>query len=427
MIAAPAESESDLGQRLMTRLDRLARFSSDADQLTRLYLTPEHKAAALQVQAWTAEAGMDASIDATGNVVGRYPGEASQETALLLGSHLDTVRNAGKYDGALGVLAAIAAVDELNRAEERLPFALEVIAFGDEEGVRFPVTLTGSRAVAGTFDPAALDAEDAEGISLREALQRFGCDPLQVPGLRHRPETVLGYIEVQIEQGPVLEAEDLSLGVVTAINGASRFDLDVAGEAGHAGTVPMRLRKDALAAAAEMVLAIERRASATPDLVATVGRLAALPGAVNVIPGTVRLTLDIRAPADAVRAAAVHDLEQELAGIAARRAVRLEISGTYDVPAATCAPQLIGQLEDAVARAGIRPLRLPSGAGHDALAMADLCPVGMLFVRCKGGISHNPAESVTMEDAGTVVRVLLDFLRHFEPAGAVRHRDAFVP
>jgi allantoate deiminase len=426
MSVASAGSAHGLGHRLMARLDRLAQFSDDRDQLTRLYLTPEHKAAALQVQTWMVEAGMSASIDAVGNASGRYESAAPDRPALLLGSHIDTVRNAGKYDGALGVLVAIAAVEELNWAGERLPFALEVFAFGDEEGVRFPVTLTGSRAVAGTLDPAALDAEDAEGISLREALQRFGCDPLQISGLQRR-RAVLGYIEVHIEQGPILEAEDLPLGVVTAINGASRFALEVTGEAGHAGTVPMRLRKDALAAAAEMVLAIERRASATPDLVATVGRLEALPGAVNVIPGTVRFTLDVRAPADALRAAVTHDLEQEVAGIAARRQVRLEISGTYDVPAATCAPQLIGQLEAAVARAGIRPLRLPSGAGHDALAMADLCPVGMLFIRCKGGISHNPAESVTIGDAGTAVRVLLDFLRHFEPAGAGRHREAFVP
>jgi hydantoinase/carbamoylase family amidase len=406
------------GTVLMRRLDELARFSSERDALTRLYLSPEHKAAALQVLAWMSEAGMTAAIDPVGNVVGRYEGHTPDLPALLLGSHIDTVRNAGKYDGNLGVLASIAAVAELHRASEHLPFAIEVIAFGDEEGVRFPVTLTGSRAVAGTLDPAALDAEDADGISVREALQQFGCHPFHIPDVPRRSQDVLGYVEVHIEQGPVLEAEDLPVGVVTAINGASRFKVELTGMAGHAGTVPMSLRKDALAAAAEMILAVERCGAETSELVATVGRIEALPGAANVIPGAARFTIDVRAPADAERIAAIHRIEREFQAIAARRGVGIDTTCTYEEAAAACAPWLIEQLEAAVSRAGIRPLRLPSGAGHDGLAMSALCPIGMLFVRCSGGISHNPAESITAEDADVAVRVLLDFLRHLQPAEA---------
>jgi allantoate deiminase len=403
------------GAEVMARLDALAGFTETPGRLTRLYLTPEHKAAALQVRAWMEEAGMTAHTDAVGNVVGRYEGGEPDAPTLLMGSHIDTVRDAGKYDGNLGVIAAIQAIAELHARGERLPFAVEVLAFGDEEGVRFPVTLTGSRAVAGILDPAALDARDAGGVSVREALQRFGCNPFEIPDVPRRKEDVLGYVELHIEQGPVLEAEDLPVGVVTAIAGASRFTVDVAGVAGHAGTVPMGLRKDALAAAAEMVLAVERAGRETPDLVATVGRIEALPGAVNVIPAGAKFTIDVRSPSDAVRDGAVAGLREKLSGIAGHRGVAVRLERTYDEAAATCAPWLVEQLEAAVTRCGIRPLRLPSGAGHDGLAMAALCPIGMLFVRCEGGISHNPAESITAEDADAAVRVLLDFLRHVHP------------
>ncbi len=403
------------GTTVMVRLDALAEFTEAPGQLTRLYLTPAHRAAALQIRAWMEEAGMSARMDAVGNVAGHYESERPGAPKLLLGSHIDTVRDAGKYDGNLGVVAAIEAVRRLHDKGLRLPFAIEVLAFGDEEGVRFPVTLTGSRAVAGILAPAALDAEDADGVTVREALQRFGCNPFEIPGIPRRKEDVLGYVEVHIEQGPVLEAEDLPVGVVTAINGASRFTVEVTGLAGHAGTVPMHLRKDALAAAAEMVLLVERVARETADLVATVGRMEALPGAVNVIPSGARFTIDIRSPSDAIRKEATTRLEREFGEIAQRRGITVRLKKSYDEPAAACAPWLIEQLEAAVARCGIRPLRLPSGAGHDGLAMVALCPIGMLFVRCKGGISHNPAESITAEDADAVVRVLLDFLRHVQP------------
>ena len=393
---------------------RWPRFSAEPDALTRLYLSAEHKAAALQTQVWMQEAGMVAHTDAVANVVGRYEGREPGLPALLLGSHIDTVRNAGKYDGCFGVIAAIQAVAALYDAGERLPFAIEVIAFGDEEGVRFPVTLTGSRTVAGTLDPAALDAEDADRISVRQALQQFGCNPMEIPGVARRKEQVLAYCELHIEQGPVLEAERLPVGVVTAIAGASRFTVSVEGVAGHAGTVPMRLRQDALCAAAEMVLEIERLARDTGQLVATVGRIEALPGAINVIPSGAAFTLDIRSPSDQVRDEAIGTLDQAFGRIAGRRQVRVDMRRTYDEPAATCHPALIEQFDAAIGRAGSRPLQLPSGAGHDGLAMVALCPIAMLFVRCKGGISHNPAESITAADAEMSVRVLIDFLRHFD-------------
>ncbi|MBV8456993.1 MAG: allantoate amidohydrolase [Acetobacteraceae bacterium] len=406
------------GHIVMARLDELARFSAEPGALTRLYLSTEHKAAALQVQAWMHEAGMAAHIDPVGNVVGRYEGREPGLPALLLGSHIDTVRNAGKYDGCFGVMAAIQAVTALYAEGERLPFAVEVIAFGDEEGVRFPVTLTGSRAIAGTLNAAALDAKDTNGISIREALQQFGSNPFEIPSVSRRQAEVLGYVELHIEQGPVLEAEGLPVGVVTAIAGASRLMAEVAGTAGHSGTVPMVLRHDALAAAAEMILAVEQVGRSTEDLVATVGRVEAIPGAVNVIPGRTRFTIDVRCPSDAVRTAAIARIQRELEAIAVGRGVGLRLARSYDEAAATCAAWLIDQLSAAVARSGIKPRRLPSGAGHDGLAMVALCPTGMLFVRCAGGISHDPAEAMTNDDADIAVRVLIDFLRHFTPAHA---------
>jgi allantoate deiminase len=281
--------------------------------------------------------------------------------------------------------------------------------------------LTGSRALAGILDPAALDVEDADGISIREALQQFGCHPFKIPEVPRRKDQVLGYVEVHIEQGPVLEAERLPVGVVTAIAGASRCRIEVKGVAGHAGTVPMRLRQDALAAAAEMVLAVERVGRETEDLVATVGCIEVSPGAVNVIPSGAHFTLDIRSASDSVRGAAIARLEQEFAAIAKRRGVEHEIVRFYDEAAATCAPWLIEQLEAAVVSAGYRARRLPSGAGHDGLAMVALCPIAMLFVRCKGGISHHPAESITAEDADVSVRVLIEFLTRFQRPASTEH------
>lgn len=399
------------GPAVMARLDELAQISSDADALIRLYLSPAHREAAGLVRRWMEQAGMTAGIDAVGTVVGRTAGSSPDAPTLILGSHIDTIRNAGRFDGNLGVVVAIAAVADLSARGERLPFAVEIVAFGDEEGVRFPATLTGSRALAGTVNPSTLDMADETGTTMREALIAFGCDPAAIPGLARRRADTLGYVEVHIEQGPVLEREDLPVGVVTAINGASRVQVVVEGEAGHAGTVPMRLRHDTFLAAAEMALAMERVANASTDLVATVGWVEVRPGAVNVIPGRTAFTLDVRSSSDAARRSSLAMLAETCGEIASRRGVRIDMRTTYDEPAAPCSPALVEALTEAVRHSGVRPLRLPSGAGHDGLAMATLCPIGMLFVRCAGGISHNPAESVTAADAGTAVEVLLRFLR----------------
>lgn len=401
---------------VMSRLHQLGMLSSESGALTRLYLTPEHKAAAALVRRWMAEAGMTASIDAIGNVVGRYSGLRPGCPTLLIGSHIDTVRDAGRYDGCLGVVAAIEAVAVLARAGERLPYAIEVLAFGDEEGVRFPEALAGSRAIAGTFQREALDAVDPAGIPLRAALKTFGGDPEAVAGLSRRGADVFGYLELHIEQGPVLEAEDLPVGIVTAIAGATRFEVTVTGTAGHAGTVPMRLRRDAFAAVAEMALAVERIACEMSDIVATIGRVAVAPGAVNVIPSRASFTVDLRSPSDAARKTAMNRFDAAFAGIAEARGVGHATKRFYDEAAAPCTAAFREGLAGAIRRHGVRPLELPSGAGHDGLAMIGLCPIGMLFVRCAGGISHNPAESVTGSDVGVSLDILVDLLRNLDPA-----------
>jgi allantoate deiminase len=402
---------SPAGSRVMERLDALAACSSEPGALTRLYLTPEHRQAIILVRGWMAEAGLTTEIDDAGTLIGHYRGRTPNAPVLILGSHIDTVRNAGRYDGNLGVITAIEAVAALHDAGEVLDFAIDIAAFGDEEGVRFPVTLTGSRSLAGTFEPANLDAVDRAGVSLRQALLAFGCDPDGVSRLGRDPGKTLAYIEVHIEQGPVLEAEDLPVGVVTAINGASRFKVEVAGKAGHAGTVPMGLRQDAGAAAAEMILAIESVAAASNDLVATVGSCEFKPGAVNVIPASAHFSIDIRSPDDAHRLAAIAEIEARFEAIAARRRVDVAIAKTYEEPAARCDPRLIGEFAATLGDVGLAERLLSSGAGHDGLAMVSLCPIAMLFVRCRGGISHNPAESVRSADVGMAVDVLVRFLR----------------
>ncbi len=411
IVATDTDSTHSLGRLLMQRLDALAAATDEPGRLTRLYLSPAHKQAIDLIGDWMRAAGLAVRMDALGTLIGRHEGATPGMPALLIGSHIDSVRDAGRYDGALGVLAGLSLVEELARCQERLAFAIEIVAFGDEEGVRFPATLSSSRAIAGTFDPAVLELKDADGITLREALSAFGCKPDDWPGARMHAKDVLGYLELHIEQGPVLEAEGLPLGIVTAIAGTTRMRVRVDGMAGHAGTVPMALRRDALAAVAEMILAIEGIANSRADLVATVGVIAALPGAVNVVPGAASFTIDVRSPDDRARKAAAVEIETRLAGIAARRNVAVAFSRTHDAAATPCDPSLMRMLETALTGQGITPRRLVSGAGHDAMAVAALCPVAMLFVRCKGGISHNPAESITVADADVAARMLLDAVR----------------
>jgi allantoate deiminase len=402
-------------QRVFDRCDELGRLSELEGGLTRIFLSHEQRQANGRVLRWMQEAGMTARLDAIGNCVGRYEGVRAGAPCLMLGSHLDTVRDAGKYDGMLGVIVAIECVSALNATGTHLPFAIEVVGFGDEEGVRFGSTLLGSRAVAGTFDPALLDKTDANGVTMRDALRNFGLDPAGIAGIARRPGQVLAYAELHIEQGPVLEAEGLATGVVTAINGGNRFDIELTGMAGHAGTVPMGLRRDALAAASECVLAIERIASALPDVVGTVGRIEALPGAMNVIPGKVRFSLDVRAPTDAQRHSAVAALRDACGAIADRRGIAMTVTALWEARTALCDPALQDQLAAAVAEEGARVRRLPSGAGHDGMALIAIAPIGMLFVRCQGGISHNPAEAVTPADIAAGARGFLRFIASFVP------------
>ena len=402
-----------LGATICQRIEELATITAEAGKLTRIYLTPEHRASADRVMRWMEEAGMAARMDATGTVIGRYEGSKLGARALLLGSHIDTVRDGGKYDGSLGVLAPIAVVERLHKAKKRLPFAIEVVAFGDEEGVRFPTTLGGSRAMAGVFDAKTLDETDAQGITRRQALLEFGCDPKRIPKEARDPKKTLGYVELHIEQGPVLEKENLPLAVVTAINGATRGVVTVRGVGGHAGTVPMALRNDALTASAEMVLAIERRGRGNPDLVATVGRLEIANAATNTVPGEVAFTLDVRSPSDAQRKAAIRTIADDIAAIAKARGVEANVAYSYDAPAAAADSGLSEQLADAMQHLQIKLRHLPSGAGHDAMAFRGRMPFAMLFVRCRGGISHNPAEYTSPADIDTAARVLEQFVLNF--------------
>ena len=402
-------------QRIMNRCEALGRLSELEGGLTRVFLSAEQRQANELVLGWMREAGMTAALDAIGNCVGRYEGERPGAPCLMLGSHLDTVRDAGKYDGMLGVIAAIECVSALNATGTQLPFAIEVVGFGDEEGVRFGSTLLGSRAVAGTFDVAVLDQLDANGVTMRGALLEFGLDPAQIANVARRPKDVLAYAELHIEQGPVLEAEGLATGVVTAINGGNRFNFELTGMAGHAGTVPMALRRDALAAASECVLAIERIATALPDIVGTVGRLEALPGAMNVIPGKVHFSLDVRAPTDEQRHAAVAALRSACEAIAERRGIEISVTPLWEAKTALCDPALQAQWATAIAEEGGRVRHLPSGAGHDGMALISIAPIGMIFVRCKDGVSHNPAEAVTVDDVAAGARAFLRFIAAFKP------------
>ena len=361
---------------------------------------------------------MRAHLDAIGNVCGRYEGDAPGLPCLMLGSHYDTVRDAGKWDGPLGIITAISCVADLNKRGRRLPFAIEIVGFADEEGVRFASTLLGSRAVAGTFVESVLGSKDSSGISMREAMIGFGLDPEHIGAAARAPSELLAYLELHIEQGPVLEAQHLPVGVVTAISGATRLAASLTGTAGHAGTVPMALRHDALTGAAECIVAVEEFCRTDPDgLVGTVGYIHAMPGATNVIPGKVSFTMDIRAAADTHRRRAVADIVRRIESIAKTRQLGLQVDVTHENRTVPCAPWLKAQVAEAVAAEGFRVYELPSGAGHDGMAMIDIADVGMVFVRCRGGVSHNPAEHVEMDDADAGARVLLRLIENFPTCG----------
>jgi allantoate deiminase len=403
-------SPAVLGARAFAALAGLNRFSDEPGKLTRLYLSPSHRQGAEYVKGAMEVSGLTAFIDAAGSVQGRREGATPGLPAVLIGSHIDTVRDGGRFDGNLGVVAGILAVQAIRDAGISLPFALEVVAFGDEETVRFPTSLSTSAALTGRYDQGWLAARDADGVVLRDALIAFGGDPAGIAALARKPGSVKAYLEVHIEQGPVLEAESEAVGIVTAIAAQGRAGVRVTGEAGHAGTVPMRLRKDALAAAAEMALALETIALEHERAVGTVGVFRADPGATNVVPGAVDFTIDFRAPEGTTVASMDVEIQRRFAEIAARRGVGLTITPYSRGDAVPMDEGLQEAFATGIARTGsnLTARRLASGAGHDAMEMAKLCPSAMLFVRCEKGISHSPLENMTELDAGIAIRVLIE-------------------
>ena len=398
----------DTATTVMERCDLLANISEEPDLIHRPYGSQAMHEANNIVAGWMRMAGMSTRRDQIGNLIGRYEGEG--DGTLIFGSHLDTVRDAGKYDGVLGVMVAIACVQQLHDRGERLPYAVEVVGFTDEEGLRFGTTFLGSSAYAGAFDGERLNLEDRDGVTLREAVRTFGGDPDALEHDGRDGRDLLGYCEVHIEQGPVLEELGLPVGVVTAINGQSRVRVGFVGKAGHAGTVPMEGRRDALCAAAEFVLEVEATAKAEPHTVGTVGEIQASPGAVNVIPARAVHSLDLRHPDDTVRERLRDHLQGRASEIAASRGCEHSWEVRQETNAVEVAPTLEALLEEAVQDAGLAVHRLPSGAGHDAAQISALAPVAMLFVRCEGGISHNPAESVAREDVEAAIGVMQRFL-----------------
>lgn len=409
--------QPDFGNAVIAWAEQLAGWSDEPGALTCAYMTPAHRQTAAQLAQWMRAAGMAVEIDAVGNVVGRYLSDRPEAKTLITGSHYDTVRNGGKFDGRSGILVPIAVVRHLHARGERLPFHLEVIGFAEEEGVRFKSTFLGSSAVAGTFDLSWLERTDADGIPMRAALQEAGHDITAIPAIARDPGSLLGYLELHIEQGPVLLQQGLPAGIVTAIAGSCRYLVHLTGIASHAGTTPMDMRRDAAAAAAEIVLHVEARCRQVPGLVGTVGQLAVPNGSVNVIPGACVLSLDIRAAADAVRDAALADIMTQIEAVCGRRGIGYRCEPLMTAAAVPCASWLMQQLAAATARQGLPVCELPSGAGHDAMMMAQITDVAMLFSRCgNGGISHNPLETMTADDAEVSAQILLDFLRNFQPA-----------
>jgi N-carbamoyl-L-amino-acid hydrolase len=412
---AAAGDRMKLGRRILDLADELARWSEQSGALTCTFFSEAHRATARQLQDWFAAAGLAAGIDPAGNVVGRLPGASPDARTLIIGSHYDTVRNAGKYDGRLGILCGLAVLESLPDAlgGARLPFAVELIGFSEEEGVRFGQPYLGSGAITGRLPASIVDARDASGLRLGDVLAAAGEDPGLLPSIARRREDVLAYLEVHIEQGPVLLNADMPVGIVTAIAGAVRYALAIDGVAGHAGTVPMDARHDALLAAAEIALFVERRVRAEPGLVGTVGRLEVPDGAVNVIAKRCEFTVDIRSQDDGQAAKALADVLDEAEAVAVRRGVRLSTQELLRAKAVPCAPRLQRLFEESIERAALPVRRLASGAGHDAVMFDGFTDIGMLFVRCgNGGISHNPLETVTAEDAGVAAQILRDTLLH---------------
>lgn len=431
---------SRAAQLLVSMLDELGHITDEPGRLTRTFLSPGMERANRLAGDCMAAAGLEVREDTVGNLIGRLEaaevgrtgpvrrGGASRSAlpkTLLLGSHLDTVRDAGRFDGPLGVLLPIVALADLKVRGVKLPFAVEVLGFSEEEGVRFASAYLGSKGYCGKLTAKDLAMRDVDGISVGEAIERWGGLSSSRSGKHagnlldyQRARDLIGYLEVHIEQGPVLEAKNLAVGVVSAIAGQSRFKLTWTGKAGHAGTTPMALRKDALAGAAEFTLAAEKLARSTTGLVATIGSLTTSPGAANVIPGSVVHTLDVRHAKDPVRRAALFKLGRLAAQVAKRRGLKVAWQRTQDNGAVACSPALTARLEQSVKAVQGRSLSLVSGAGHDGVVMSALCPIAMLFVRCRDGLSHHPDEYASPKDLAVALKVMIDFLERL----AVEHR-----
>jgi len=394
-------------QEVVSRCQSLARFTEDPPRICRTFLSPPMRACHRQIEDWMRPLGMAVSLDAAGNLHGLYPGTDGVDRRLLIGSHLDTIPDAGAYDGILGVVLAITLIESLEG--RRLPFAIEVVGFSEEEGVRFSVPFIGSRALVGKLDEELLGRRDSDGVSVQEAILSYGLKPSEIPAATLQ-EGVLGYLEFHIEQGPVLEHRELPLGIVEAIAGQTRMELVFTGFANHAGTTPMELRHDALVAAAEWAVAVEKGACEIPGLVATVGVLEEKPGATNVIAGECRATLDVRHASDTARTESVSAFLHSAAEIAKRRGISLTSSTRLVQTATPMDSFFLHEIDTAVSQAGITPYRMVSGAGHDAMVLAEKVPCAMVFLRSPGGISHSPKESVLVEDVAKAIECGLHLL-----------------
>jgi allantoate deiminase len=409
---------TNLAEEVMARCRKLASFSEDANATRRSFLSPPMRDVHREITSWFEPLGVKVRVDAAGNLRAEYPADG-EAPRLLVGSHLDTVPNAGAYDGILGVMLALALLKGLSG--RKLPYAIEVVGFSEEEGVRFGTPFIGSRALVGRLDEDLLNAQDSHGVSVRQAITDFGLNPADV-GQASLPDDAVGYLEFHIEQGPVLDKLGLPLAVVDAIAGQSRVEVIFVGRANHAGTTPMDLRFDAVAAAAEWITAVEREAKAVPGLVATVGSVEATPGAANVIAGKARLSLDIRHREDRLRAHSVESLIGHAEQIARRRGLSMNWSTRMNQPAVALDLFLSGEIEDAIRRTGCKPHRMVSGAGHDAMIMAKKIPSAMVFLRTPGGVSHDPAESVAVEDVEKAIRCGLQLLDQLAASPAWRTR-----
>ena len=401
------------------RCRKISTFSEDRDGTRRTFLSPPMRECHREITGWLRAVGVEANIDAAGNLRGVYPAADSDAPRLLIASHLDTVPNAGAFDGILGVVLGVALLERLDG--KQLPFAIEVVGFSEEEGVRFGAPFIGSRALVGRLDEELLDRKDANGICVRQAIEDFGLNPREISKAAVRSDA-LGYLEFHIEQGPVLDGMNRALGVVEAIAGQSRLEFTFVGSANHAGTTPMNLRRDAMAGAAEWITAVEREANRVDGLVATVGRVAAKPGAVNVIVGEARATLDVRHGSDATLAGAVDTLIRSANEIAAKRGLAVRQAVLFNQPSVAMDPKLMRAAEDAIRRAGCEPHRMVSGAGHDAMILAEKVPAALIFLRTPGGISHDPAETVRAEDVAKAIETGSHLLAQLAASPAIQRR-----